>query len=87
MQQQDPIGAAFYFQQACERDRYHHLDHQLALQALILSKQFSQAYNWAESGPKEHLTREYIEFWLVAARKVKAMDRVRELEQMLETNP
>lgn len=72
-----------FFQQAVQCERPHYLDRELVLQGLIHTEQFTQALNWAEEGPKEGLSKSYLELWLIAARQEGVHTRVQELEQIL----
>ena len=80
---EDLAEATQYFERAVACERPHHLDRELVLRGLIHTEQFSKALEWAEYGPKEKLSKSYLELWLTAARQQGHEARVQELETVL----
>lgn len=72
-----------YFERAVQCERPHYMDRELVLQGLIHTKQFSKAFQWAEAGPKEGLSKVYLELWLDAARQQEQKVRIQDLEKIL----
>ena len=55
----------------------------LLLIALVQSKEYQRAFEWAEAGSKQNLTATHIAWWARAAKEVGQEERARSLFLML----
>ena len=71
------------FKSGSEQERVHHQSREFAIRSALEAGLATEAFQFAEQGPKEGLSKGYLEAWLQAARAVGQEDRTLELERAL----
>ena len=78
------LGEAFEsFKNASQQDRTHSQSREFAIRSALEANLTTEAFQFAESGPKENLSRGYLEAWLQAAQAVGEESREDELKRIL----
>lgn len=77
-------AAAGAFEQAILAGHPHPEDRFLRLRTLVEAGRGAEAIRWANEGPKEELTAQYIAWWARAALMVDDVDQARKLLSMLD---
>jgi len=72
------------FTKAAQQEHSHHQSREFAIRSALEAGLNSEAFELAESGPKDGLTRGYLEVWLQAAESVGHSNRAQELRLLLE---
>ena len=71
------------FKSGSEQARTHHQSREFAIRSALEAGLATDAFQFAEQGPKEGLSKGYLEAWLEAARAVGQDERTLELERAL----
>ena len=71
------------FKTGSEQQRIHHQSREFAIRSALEAGLAMEAFHLAEQGPKEGLSKGYLEAWLQAARAVGQKERTLELERAL----
>lgn len=71
------------FTTGSQQERIHHQSREFAIRSALEAGLPEDAFQFAEQGPREGLSRGYLEAWLQAARAVGQDERVLELEKLL----
>lgn len=71
------------FKTGSEQERFHHQSREFAIRSALEVGLAMEAFEFAEQGPKEGLSKGYLEAWLQAARAVGQDERTLELERAL----
>ncbi len=82
--QRGEFGEAFdSFKTASIQQRTHYQSREFAIRSALEAGRTTEAFQFAEQGPKEGLSRGYLEAWLQSAEAVGNTDRASELKQTL----
>ncbi len=81
----EPSLAADAFSSAIDNGHPYPAEPTLRLRALVEAGRAEEALGWAEQGPREGLTAEYLAWWARAAWEAGAADRAAQLVRILRT--
>ena len=71
------------FKTASVQERTHYQSREFAIRSALEAGRTTEAFQFAEQGPTEDLSRGYLEAWLQAAQAVGNTKRTNELKQTL----
>ena len=84
LQQRDYSSCARAMEQTFQTENQHVLSRFILLVCLVEDQQWEEALAVAENGPKQSLTKEYIQYWIKAADGVGNVERANELRRLLQ---
>ena len=83
IQRGDFVAGFQSFQMASSQEHIHHQSGEFAIRSALEAGLKTEAFQFAESGPKVGLSRGYLEAWLQAAQAVENAERTSELRRTL----
>ena len=75
--------ATAFFYEASTKEHQHYMSAELYLRSALEIGAYTEAFQFAEAGPKTQLSQGYLEAWLKAAEQVGAEERAIELRRIL----